>query len=180
MMSKLERVLAVVAALATAGPAVAQADTTAQGSRAQNFWVTAGLGVGSLGGKNDLGLGGLLEATYSTGPLVVIARDAAIGQFFGYTAIDQSLMAGVRSKAAHDFVYAAVGPGRARWTWSCDGPCSPERDTPYSGAVSYEAGVEANAGLVGVGLTAFGTLGHSHARYNAVALSVQVGWLERN
>jgi hypothetical protein len=180
MMSKLERTLATVAAVAIASPCRAQADSASPPTASHNFWLSAGVGVGSLGGKNDLGFDGILEATYSSGPLMVIAREGAAGQIFGYTAIDQSLLAGVRTKSPHDFAYVAAGLGRARWTWSCDGPCGPIDDTPFAAAVSYEAGVEANAGLVGLGLTAFGTLGKSHARYNAIALSIQMGWLERH
>ena len=109
--------------------------------------------------------------------VVFEARTSTAAQLFGNGVNDQALLVGLSTSGQRAFTMAAVGYGRAQVTHSCDGPCGPGPSGPYGPAFPYELMAEANLSAIGVGLTLFGTVGSGLAKYTAIAVSVQAGWL---
>jgi hypothetical protein len=143
----------------------------------QRAWVSAGVGLGQFPHVVGYGIAGVLEAVYAPGPVVIVGRTSGAAQIIGDGVSDRALLLGLRTHGPGAFVMAAAGIGSASHTRSCDGPCGPTITGPHGSALAYEAGAEANAQLIGIGLTLFGELGSGQRSYTALALTVQLGWL---
>jgi hypothetical protein len=141
-------------------------------ARPQRGWVSAGVGVGIVPYGS---LSGLLAGWYTVGPVAMGARLGGAAQIFGEQRGDGALLVGGRTRDDHVFLLGAVGIGEVSSSRTCDGPCT-ELKRPLRAAAAYALEAHANYSVAGLGLAVFGAFGPQGSSYNALALTLNVGW----
>lgn len=157
------------------GVLVAQASDTAWPQRA---WFSTGLGAGTWPRGS---LAGIAEAWYSAGPVVAGARIAGAGQInfdgAGEQRSDQALLVGLRTPRKRGFLLGAVGVAKASSSSDLCVPNPCALVSPFhTTQAAYTVEAHANIVFVGVGATMFGVFGPAYARYNGLALTLDLGW----
>ena len=90
---------------------------------------------------------------------------------------DRALLVGGRSSGSHGFVLAAIGIGRARYTY-LHSDTAPSREPPQTG-VAFEVKGQGGSSFAQAGVSMLGVIGPERARYVGLALSLNVGWFGR-
>jgi hypothetical protein len=164
--------------LVTPSVSVAQASGT---TWAQRAWLSTGLGAGTWPHGS---LAGIAEAWYSIGPIAAGARIAGAGQIdfdnAGEQRSDHAFLLGMRNAWKRGFIVGGVGVARAESSSDLcvPGPCAPF--SPFNTTeTAYAAEAHVNNAFVGVGATMFGVFGARSVRYNAFALTLDLGWFGR-
>jgi hypothetical protein len=139
----------------------------------QAAWISGGLGVGTWPSGS---LAGVASGWYTSGELALGVRIGGASQIFGEQRSDQALLVGARTPGTRGFLLAAAGVGRIASSRSCDGPCSGGFTRPSATALAYSFEGHGNLDLAGIGLVMFGALGPTSVRYNAFAITVNLGW----
>jgi hypothetical protein len=143
--------------------------------------MSAGLGAGTWPYGS---LAATAEGWYSVGPIVAGVRLGGAGQlrFDGpdEQRNDQAFLIGARTRGSRAFLLGAVGVAKVSSSSNlCNpGPCAPF-DPFNTTEVAYAFEAHANLVVGGVGATMFGALGPRSVRYNAFALTLDVGWFGR-
>ena len=141
----------------------------------QRAWVGAGLGTGTWPYGT---IAGIVSGWYSIGMLAAGARAAGADAIFGEQRSDRALLMGVRTRGSGGFLLGGLGVGKIATSRTCDGPCTP-LTRPGATEVAYSAEAHGNFELVGLGIAMFGVFGPPQNRYNAVAITLNVGWFGR-
>lgn len=137
----------------------------------QRGWLYLGLGRGSI--KESLA--GTIGGSYSAGPLMLTLRRSEARQWYGDGIDETAFLIGARSAGPRGFVSAQLGPSAVHRFHTCD--CSGNDWTgPTHGAIAFDAAVQANWIIPGIGFDLFGDLLPSSHRYAALAVMVQLGW----
>src|SRR5689334_6816190 len=139
----------------------------------QRAWISGGLGLGTWPYAS---LAGVASGWYTSGEVAVGVRIGEADQIFGEQRSDQAFLVGARTPGDRGFMVAAAGIGRVASSRSCDGPCSGGITRPNATALAYSVEGHANLGFAGIGLVMFGELGPTSARYNAFAITANLGW----
>ena len=138
----------------------------------QHGWISAGAGIGSYPYGS---LDGVATGWYSVGPFATGVRLGTTGQWIGEQRSDQAFLVGARTRGSRTFVLGAIGTAKVASSRSCDGPCG-ELTRGSSTEMAYAFEAHANVPAIGVGATMFGVLGPASVRYNAFALTLDLGW----
>jgi len=165
---------------AAAGDSASTQNHTSMNPWPQRGWISAGLGAGDWPYGS---LAAIAEGGYSVGPIVAGVRLGGAGQVRfdepGEERNDEAFLLGARTQRSRVFLLGAFGVARVTSSSNlCNGPCAPL--SPFNTTEAAYA-VEAHANLVfgGAGATMFGALGPRSVRYNAFALTLDVGWFGR-
>jgi hypothetical protein len=146
----------------------------------QRGWISAGLGAGTWPYGS---LAAVAAGWYSVGPIVAGVRLGGSSQLRFDSADeernDQAFLLGARTPGSRGFLLGAIGIARVSSSSNlCSGPCGP--GSPFNTTqAAYALEDHLNFEFVGVGVTMFGALGPRSVRYNAFALTLDVGWFGR-
>lgn len=140
----------------------------------QHAWISVGLG----GGTSPRGaISALATGWYSAGVVALGVRLADADQLFGEQRSDRALLVGARTRGNRWFLLGAAGIADIASSHTCDA-CTALTRPPVT-EVAYSVEGHGNLTFVGIGVTMFGALGPVQARYNAIALTLNVGTFGR-
>ena len=136
----------------------------------QHAWIGGGLGAGT---SPRGAISAVATGWYSAGIVALGVRLAAADQLFGEERSDRALLFGGRTRGNRWFLLGAAGLADIASSHTCDACTRLTR--PPATEVAYSLEGHGNLTFIGLGVTMFGALGPPEVRYNAIALTLNVG-----